>query len=250
MTPMQDNPTLDDDRRFDLLADGELGEAERRELLTALEQEPGGWRRCALAFLEAQCWRQTMRTRTAHAPREEGDLCTPHAPREGGHHAERDEYKRRHMRRLGVLAAMAASFLIALTAGTQLPRFWNGRNGAVAPTNEQVADRPAVETPRRVLPQTDADAGAWRTVTLSMPDGPQGSGRSIELPACERASIDPAWVRSIPSAITPELAQSLQQSGYEIRQRRGVLPFEMNDGRRLVVPVDRVEVHYVGNPAY
>ena len=52
-----DNMPLDDSR-FDRLVDGELSEAERRELLAGLDSEPGGWRRCALAFLEAQCWKQ------------------------------------------------------------------------------------------------------------------------------------------------------------------------------------------------
>ncbi len=47
----------DDRRVLDRLVDGELGVDERRELLAALDDEPGGWRRCALAFLEAQAWR-------------------------------------------------------------------------------------------------------------------------------------------------------------------------------------------------
>ena len=47
----------DDARVLDRLVDGELSQAERRALLAALDDEPGGWRRCALAFLEAQSWR-------------------------------------------------------------------------------------------------------------------------------------------------------------------------------------------------
>ena len=49
-----------DDTRFDRLVDEELSEEERRELLGQLDDEPGGWRRCAIAFLEAQCWRQAL----------------------------------------------------------------------------------------------------------------------------------------------------------------------------------------------
>src|SRR5437660_1111223 len=44
----------DDDRLLDRLVDGELPDAERRKLLLKFEKEPDGWRRCALAFLEAQ----------------------------------------------------------------------------------------------------------------------------------------------------------------------------------------------------
>src|SRR5260370_29148905 len=44
------------------VVDGELPEGERRELLVRLEKVPDGWRRCALAFLEAQIWRQALAT--------------------------------------------------------------------------------------------------------------------------------------------------------------------------------------------
>ena len=40
--------TSDEDRLFDLLVDGELDEARRRELLAKLDHTPGGWRSCAL----------------------------------------------------------------------------------------------------------------------------------------------------------------------------------------------------------
>ena len=50
----------DDPRLLDLLVDGELTPGERRELLTRLDEQPEGWRRCALAFLEAQAWQQDL----------------------------------------------------------------------------------------------------------------------------------------------------------------------------------------------
>ena len=49
-----------DPRVFDRLADGELGPADERALLAALDDEPGAWRRCALALLEAQAWRREL----------------------------------------------------------------------------------------------------------------------------------------------------------------------------------------------
>src|SRR5688500_9492814 len=58
----------DDERLIDLLVDGELGESERRALLAQLDNEPGGWRRCALAFLEAQSWRREIRLMAGPAP--------------------------------------------------------------------------------------------------------------------------------------------------------------------------------------
>jgi hypothetical protein len=47
-------------RQIDRLVDDELPDRERSALLVRLEAEPDGWRRCALAFLEAQSWRETL----------------------------------------------------------------------------------------------------------------------------------------------------------------------------------------------
>ena len=43
---------------LDRLVDGELNEAERASLLRAIDLQPDAWKRCALAFLEAQSWRE------------------------------------------------------------------------------------------------------------------------------------------------------------------------------------------------
>jgi len=48
------------DSAIDRLVDGELADAERRELLIQLENDPDGWRQCALAFLEDQAWRSAI----------------------------------------------------------------------------------------------------------------------------------------------------------------------------------------------
>ncbi len=47
--------------RLELLADGELDEESRRLLLDRLEKTSDGWRSCALAFLEAQCLRESLK---------------------------------------------------------------------------------------------------------------------------------------------------------------------------------------------
>ena len=47
--------TEEDLFRLELLADGELDEESRRDLLERLDRTADGWRQCALAFLQAQC---------------------------------------------------------------------------------------------------------------------------------------------------------------------------------------------------
>jgi hypothetical protein len=47
--------------QIDLLVDGELEESQRRALLLNLDATPGGWKQCAIAFLEAQMFKQSLR---------------------------------------------------------------------------------------------------------------------------------------------------------------------------------------------
>ena len=50
------NENFDLTVQLDRLADGELPAEDYRALLAALDVEPNGWRRCALALLEAQAF--------------------------------------------------------------------------------------------------------------------------------------------------------------------------------------------------
>ena len=57
---MTSNLDVRDPRVLDRLVDGELTDEQEREILLQLERDPSGWRRCALAFLEARCWQREM----------------------------------------------------------------------------------------------------------------------------------------------------------------------------------------------
>jgi hypothetical protein len=259
---MNSNPLPLDDRRFDRLVDGELNEEERRELLTRLDSEPGGWRRCALAFLESQCWRQTF-----VAVAIEGAVLEPASPA-----------KRRSRSRwpgwVGTGLAMAASFFLMFWVGSTVkqrlghPSMPAGAMGELAGTAgrqsapslssqpafsraSQFSNRPLSQEPLGNLadmsPQGRAAPGPWRMVTVSTPAGAGGRGASFRLPAIERDNIDQQWLRSFPPAIPDSVLQAFNRTGHEVQQRRELVPVPLKDGRRLVVPVDQVEVHYVGN---
>jgi len=61
-------PQSIDQATLDRLVDGEMDEPARAALLRALDREPDGWKRCALAFLQAQAWREVAGTLPAVAP--------------------------------------------------------------------------------------------------------------------------------------------------------------------------------------
>lgn len=242
MSPTDDNlPTLDD-QRFDLLVDGELPESDRRNLLMTLDDLPGGWRRCALAFLEAQSWKQALGT-----IRQESMSQTPPA---------------RTIRRRGfpggtwgTLIAVAASFLIALGLGLALREVWRP-GGVPGPSPSEVAvqpQRPGPPAPKTDEPQAPASPALpgddWQLVTVPVGMGAGGS-ESIQLPARELNHVDEQWAEQIAPTIPAEWLRALEASGHEVRRSRRLLPFRMDDGRQLVVPFEQVELRFVGDSAY
>lgn len=245
--PTPDDPLALDDQTLDLLVDGELSPAARRELLARLDSIPGGWRRCALAFLEAQSWREDFRT----LPRPPETPPRPTVPAAGP--------ARRHWltaRNLGTLAAMGASFLVALGLSFLVRQGWQPAApvavpGQVAevdvPGNTAALPEPSGESPMRSVPrQRNMAGGPWTTVSLPVSNGAE----PLQLPARERNAVDETWFERLPSAIPQEMLHALQGSGHQVDLQRRLMPFPMKDGRQLVVPVDQVDVHPVGYPSY
>ncbi|MGA2034034.1 MAG: hypothetical protein ABSG68_17455 [Thermoguttaceae bacterium] len=223
----------DDDCRLDRLVDGELSEAERCLLLEQFEREPEGWRRCALAFLESQCWRKEL-TAIVRPPAQ----ATATVPASTA---------RQWSQRLRLALAMAAGFLVALVVSSH----WNAIRTGPAPAAIDVAgaQRPSPGVIAQPALAPGPPPAPWQMVTVSAAASPAGGAETIELPAVERDHLDPAWLQALPDAVPDEVVEALKRTGHAVQQHRELLPLPMNDGRRLVVPVDRVEVHYVGRPA-
>lgn len=267
------NPVRADQQHLlDLLVDGELDEAARRELLLWCERDPEGWRRCALAFLEAQCWSQQVGGLDA-GDLNVGDLDDPQfdkllaaavQPPAGGGATppaslQRDVRPAPRSQRtfawksfMGPLA-MAASFLAAFGLGLLARNGWP--TSGVSPLDRQVAQddsagqetNAAGELKNEVVPALPREPmGQVRLVV----DGPDGSTDEIQLPVVEGRSLDADFLQSQPVAMPREMQRMLEQMGHQVRQRREMLPLRLKDGRRLIVPVDQVEVHPAANRDY
>jgi len=249
-----------EDRRFDRLVDNELSEAERRELLTGLDDEPGGWRRCALAFLESQCWKAAFRSvaKESASPRWGGSsTAAPTAENALPAPAARPASRRRSvwLGRAETALAMAASFAAALLVASwfQQGRMPVGRPAGADPGNQVAAIPTPGNQPTGPMggPRgTPSPNGPWQMVTLTSPSAATDDAGALRLPAVERQDVDEAWLHSLPPAIPDDVLQALSRNGYKIQQKRELVPVPMKDGRRLMVPVDQVELHYIGNGAY
>ncbi len=246
-----------DREQLDLLVDGELGEAERDELLRRLEGQPGGWRRCALAFLEAQCWCWEF---TAFAGKAVVPAETP--PSEPRAVAAPARPARKLLRRAATPLAMAASFFLAFWLG-RVVHDVGGTGSAPAPTGERLAHSVPASPPDDPSPSNGNGQPAtpspqqrpatlrspWQMVTLAA-NGPQGQRpQTFHLPACEQQRLNRHWLGSLPSALPCDVLESLERAGYRVRQHHELVPIDMHDGRRLVVPVEEIEVEYVGRPS-
>ncbi|MHC4398101.1 MAG: hypothetical protein ACYTG0_00300 [Planctomycetota bacterium] len=242
MRPIDDPLPQADVERFDLLADGELSEPERRDLLQSLDDTPDGWRRCALAFLESQSWRQQM-----PAIRDQGVSESPAPGPVGRSSLPRSAW--------GTLLAMAACFFVALGLVLAVRSFWTASPAAGPPKmtvgSAEGPDKPGLgHDPTESLPAPDTPGGSWELVTLPVA-GDQRGEESIQVWARQSDRLDERWPEDFRSAMPPrELLEALRESGHQIRQRRRLLPVPMEDGRQLVVPLQQFEVEYVGSSAF
>jgi hypothetical protein len=138
-----------DGRCLDQLVGGDLPENERRALLLRLDSEPDGWRRCALAFLEAQTWREAFAPLGAAAS---ADRPMP-AP---AIHA----LKTTPVRRLARWSALAACIAVAFTLG------WAAKR---APSPE-TSEHPQAKAPNAEMPQADVIVPQVEQANTTEPD--------------------------------------------------------------------------------
>jgi hypothetical protein len=137
-----------DDCVIDRLVDGELTDGERRRLLLQLESTPGGWRRCALAFLEAGSWSAAFRAVALTEPREPVAALTP----------ECATTRPRRWYPLAGYAALAASFVIVFVLGWVMHR--TPMVDTIA-AQQHPTQPPAVQTP---LPKAHAPLAAHEPI--------------------------------------------------------------------------------------
>jgi hypothetical protein len=217
---------LNDDR-LDRLVDGELPADERRQMIAALDARPDGWRRCALAFLEAQSWRSDMRrlmhdeTVGDHRP----DIALAPVTSEDANLGRAFSSSR-----LNAALAVAASLLVAFGLGSQ----WRWPRGGTA------VDEPTLA----VVPQPELDAQPHApdvdAVTLVLNDA-SGAQHRIKAPLVEGSRLGQGFADTPQWSTSPELQRRLGEKGLGVAARRRYVPLYFQQQDRvvpMVVPVD------------
>ena len=209
-TGKHEQPSIDVSRLIDRLVDGELNEVERRNLLQRLDTEPLEWRRCALAFMEAQTWRAAMMSVAAPAI----DAFQPFQP-------PKSITPKRHIGRAAArFATLAASLLLA---------FWLGHAWHSQPKVE--ATTPPVEM------ANTSDQGVQ----------PQGFDPAPnQLVAKDEVPEPPP---EVPSALDATI-KHWEQRGFQAQQETRTLSISLKDGRKVAVPVQGVRLEYIRGRTY
>lgn len=224
---------------LDRLADGELTLTERQELLSSLdrmsssEARADGWRRCALALLEAQTLRREFKAFLAHEAPGAAAPTIVHTPLSA--RSQRD--KSPGVRWLQNSFALAASALVAFSVG------WNMNDGDIPTPIEQLAvNDPAVNQG----PQDSRDA-----VTLVVNDT-QGKQQRVRLPLVDAGEVGKQWAHLSPD-VPVNVKTGLRDYGFDVQSKQRFAPLFFEHGKQLVpmaVPVNDTYVVPVNRPVY
>jgi hypothetical protein len=229
-----------DERLFDLLVDGELDAARRHELLARLDDVPGGWRRCALAFLEAQAWRGDLRG-AVDSPVSVRAIPSP-SPRTSRSLASRA--RNWIVLATALVVAFAAGWLARPGSDGQRDIGIGGGSSNVARRDDSgTAQRPErgaeIEKEDPNLPPAVHLAGI---LTLVVDDN--GQPREVQVPVLEGPELDLRRLLSRPPAIRDSVVQALERRGHRVEAHRQLLTVNLKNGRKVVLPVDQVDVKF------
>ncbi len=213
------NEPLNDDVLFDRLVDGELKEAERRRLLESLDGQPGGWRSCALAFLEAQSWRKEFHD-LAHGitvQNKEGEVRALQNP--AGSKS-----------RLAIAVqwlALAASLLLAFGLG------WMHR--------EQAVPLAANMSPPGNPTHSSTGGKSSNALTLYVRDD-SGRMQPVHVPLVDANTLDKQLGMTFQTGLPDDLRQQLNDHGYDVQSKRQYAPLWLENGRPMIVPVEDTRI--------
>jgi hypothetical protein len=228
-----------DDSLFDRLVDGELTGLERRRLLESLDERADGWRRCALAFLEAQSLRDELRS-VAHDSHRDSKAAAAQSEKMPASF-ERKIHDSQRVRGLQWLA-LAAGLLLAFGLG------WLGHE-----RGEHIATKRPIGN-QQVAQIMPSPIGAGSTnpnnaLTLFVRDN---SGRNVpvRVPLVDADTLDRQFGTQFQPAMSEEIRNKLQREGYTVQSKRQYAPLWFENGSPMVVPVEDTKIVPVNNKVF
>jgi hypothetical protein len=222
---------------FDRLVDGELSPNERRALLASLDARPDGWRRCALAFLEAQWWKNVLTAVTAE-PATTSGIEKDAAPS--------NPAQRTRFRVAASWLAMAAGLLIAFKLGTLDRRATKQVVDGAATTQQQLAGAPHTGASNAAGPGSSSTGDS---LNLWVHDE-AGQLQRVRVPLVDASTLGNEYGLDIDSGVPDNVRNRLQNHGYAVESKRQYAPMWLDNGRQMIVPVEDTKIVPVSNKVY
>jgi hypothetical protein len=225
---------------LDGLVCGELDESARGRVLAWLEEEPARWRRCGLAFLEAQTWSQALWQFPG------GDVAdqSPGRSVRGAENAAPGRGKPRHARIRAALTA--AAVLVAFGLGFALRQPTGGQHQPGVPP---VAGDRSPPSNNEVLPDEHRGAAGAGEPVLALLDvqagGRFGKQTPIHIPVVPAVAGTGESAPRQPAEIPEYVRQQWERRGYKVSLERRYVFARLPGGQRVVVPVEQFHVNPV-----
>ncbi|MFO1046112.1 MAG: hypothetical protein U0941_30405 [Planctomycetaceae bacterium] len=221
--------------QIERLVDGELPREERRAVLMALDHEPDGWRRLAMAFLESQSIRESLSCRSQVT----SAVANPIASQ-----VVRPDI-RSPSRSSAIVATVAAALMFGLgrlsSPGTRLLVQELPQKSIPATYHQPSATSPdESSSPPMLASDSTALAQRQQTLRLELDDDYGGPSQVVEVPMLENANIRPEELLDGPPVISDTVQRALLRSGKRVREHRQLYEVTLEDGRRGLMPVSNV----------
>jgi hypothetical protein len=230
---MNDNQPLNEDILLDRLVDGELSDSQRRQLLQSFDKRPDGWRQCALAFLEAQSWREEMeevlrgrrtQTQASKSP------ASSFSPGQNSGWATGARW-----------LALAASLVLAFGLGRmQHERGWQIAGGSFGPGGEVASVNPPSSSGMHNGTKPD------NAVTFFVKDD-GGRKQPVRVPLVDADTLDKEFGMRFQTGMPDDVRNQLKDSGYAVKSKRQYAPLWLENGRPMILPVEDTKIVPVSN---
>lgn len=237
------------------LIDGEISHRERADLLNGLDKDPSQWKVLALDLLEELVWVQQLPKSAEVNSHEESystsQQSTLQTTLPNTDHARRSLDKasstRWGVRQFSTLAT-AATFLLALG-------WFAGRHPSFKPLQQSLepGQYTAAKPPVTEKNAAQADvAQQWASNSLplgrsSMRMQMQGEDQfAHEIPLLDAKEFDPKLVLANEALEFAKLNQQLKRKGYQLDVQPQYLSGNLDDGRKILVPVHNVSLKPYG----
>lgn len=247
---MESYPDPIDREAIDRMVDAALPIDEQRDLLSSFDENPDGWRHLALAYMESQ----SLKT-------EFGGLIPPVAPVPALDATvevfEEPQAPGRSSFSSPDWIITATIAVAAFAVGMVALSWWrnSGTSDDIPPIAGSYEDHRSggyagFEDPRARFDPHGKDFLALTLPAYDMPEPKRGGTMTYKVPLRKASPGETHNLYTAPPVISPEMRVKLKRMGHLVREERRVYPLKLKDGRQVLVPVNEIQIFYVGGRVY